>query len=1353
MDEHEIMQGDGVWSRETALREMLGYLNFSQGKPDARFQTNISESYRCATSDEPWLELQRELREALESVRGNSAAFRDVSQAEAVLAIVFEKLLPAYRAHHADLLFHLPDAEFFRPFLLARCFESVLAEGGPWDEVDRIVRGSLDRLNDFVGYRPVAVLERKKCEPYEHERVRPIPLYIRGAGVAPGRYQQLVEAAVEILGKTPDTILDEAQFSLDLLDELALDPRAYDFGHPVNQRPNYQFGEWDPHAIDNAGNYRRFLVRQVLLDALIERVESGESSVESQNAERVFSGSRLSTLDSRLLVEAAAVLAGTMLMASGTCGSGPEAHDSSVTLATLVPTIARYRDAFYEWLIRTTSGTHGERLREEAARLHQPFGGARQHLNRTLARKRAEQLQHTQLARLFAAMGYPDAARDEAQRVATAAARMTNEIQCRITASHLHLDRGELTQAVSESESIDDLLHRGVGCGAIVDPWNILGFQGQFSIFPAIENSVPDPRVDQLTELMDQIFALFARLLVEAAAAGNESAERGVHKRFQKLAGWWDPFATVEVGDVRHVHGRANLDSASHVAGSIAAWRRAGEAAGDIRFWRSHVGKFESPRAFAQVVDALLEKKDYVAAMALLMSWFSQADDVPLEDEQHSFHELAEWWLVGVLAENSGSSDPWSLVRRFFDHLEANAGDYWLVPGLELGMNVGDAEESRAVAEAEDRDDDTDEEDQDGTFSAAYEGVTFRDSAADGHEGELLEGGPAVTGEFELDAAAERIEPRLRFLATLARLWELAADRSRQLHLQSLGETLEAGKSPEATQAAHPEQTGSAADRQSVLAAWLGQLRRTQQDLARLLEQIQRASIPRPSGSHDSLIEYDRRRSLQHELIYEVIAAQVESSNAARRVLASLPETPTGASLEEWERLSVELERALVLEHADTARALLPRLLQSLASEPLLYRRLDKGGDAREIVGARCVQQVLRMLVQSLPRAGLLRETYHVLDAAREMERTHPVGGEGITEFDHLFRPALRVVVESVLDASADWTPYEQADRPLLECIEELTEPFMRLWLEHSQSVRLSSFDRVRTEDEWQAIRKFIETYGREVLTPKFLTFGNLRAILDSGVGSYFDYLADNPDPLHPIQLVEDLDRKIRRSDAERNLELVMQVFTENYDEYRDYNTTTTQSDYGERFFILFEFLRVKATYERTAWNLQPVAIVHEVLARWGRAEAAHRWRDALSEKTAGIATTLLDQLAALEKQYGIRLTSVRDRLNERFSRPLALDRIRILIEPSIEQARLASANEQTAFERFRAELRVFAETTTGVGFDAPPWLRVLQAEVDRTGDDESDWQPDIEGERSSRPARFSRAHVDKQLKEWDRPL
>ena len=66
----------------------------------------------------------------------------------------------------------------------------------------------------------------------------------------------------------------------------------------------------------------------------------------------------------------------------------------------------------------------------EAAERRQPFGGARQHLNAQLARRRASQLEHVHLAQIFARMGYVEAAARQANVVPCASARMLCQIDC-----------------------------------------------------------------------------------------------------------------------------------------------------------------------------------------------------------------------------------------------------------------------------------------------------------------------------------------------------------------------------------------------------------------------------------------------------------------------------------------------------------------------------------------------------------------------------------------------------------------------------------------------------------------------------------------------------------------------------------------------------------------------------------------------------------------------------------------------------------------------------------------------------------------------------------------------------------
>src|SRR5262245_45361865 len=257
--------------------------------------------------------------------------------------------------------------------------------------------------------------------------------------------------------------------------------------------------------MDDRGRYRRFVVQQVTLDALMRRLTDTPEIPADE-----------------LLQEAAAVLAGTILMASGISGEGPATFDSTVTLSKLLPKIARYRDEFYDQLFQKIGGKHGERLKDEAKQRRQPFGGARQHLNAQLARQRASQLEHVHLAKIFAHMGHTQAAREEATVVPCASARMQCEIDCLMTTAQLACDRGDLQPATGYLPQIVDLLKRAVHCGAVIDPWNILGFDAHYSLFPALENSVRDHRADELVALMDRLWALYSRVWSEAAAVDDD---------------------------------------------------------------------------------------------------------------------------------------------------------------------------------------------------------------------------------------------------------------------------------------------------------------------------------------------------------------------------------------------------------------------------------------------------------------------------------------------------------------------------------------------------------------------------------------------------------------------------------------------------------------------------------------------------------------------------------------------------------------------------------------------------------------------------------------------------------------
>jgi hypothetical protein len=1313
-----------------SIPAILGYLNFSEGKPDSRFQKQLNDAYAAlAQSDdaahseregeapaepslhsgggsagaspsrsesglESWQALRAILTRKLEQLKKEGGGFQDAHQAEGALTLIFDHVMPAYRQHHQDLLAHLSDTELFQPFLVARIAEAVLAQGSPWQETERIVAGALNQLNDYVGYRPIAILEtRPKGEPYGHERVRPIPLYIHGAGVARSRYQALIARTMQILEAVDPGILADASFDLELLDELALDPRAYDQSHPAGRPRNYIFGEWDPHHLDDQGRYRRLVVRDVVLEALMDRVKAHRSpSVGLGEA----------------LFEAAAVLAGTMLMASGICGSSPTAHDSTMTLSKLIPRVARCREAFYDNVLtlpESAGGPHAtqaERLRQEAAQLKQPLGGARQHLNEYLARHRAAQLRHRHLAMLYAEMGFSEASRQEAAKIPAASVRFVSEIWIRLTTAHRLLAEEYLAAAAKLPGEIESLIRRGIDCGTLADPWNILGFQGMFPLSAAQEDSIRDPRMDDLLNVMEHMFDLYSLLLSESAGIGERALVQSLTSDMRKLAGWWDEFASVEVQDVRRVHGEEAVASAEHVAQSMARWHEKGEATGDLAFWKQYLDGFRSSQAFILVIDALLQKKDYRAAMALLMTWLNQVEQVPLEDGGYSFHIVALRWMMGAtssfLTAKDESTQPldWALIQKFFDYLEANADDYWDVPDWE-------------TAEASDP-----KEDHESPFAAAYEGMSYRDTADDDKEGAVADGG-SPPPDLDFEREAERIVKRLRFVSTTARLWQIAAWRGAGL--------------------ARPEGFEEA------LRAWLSVALDHQKKLSRLLESIFDHQIPEPMGSYDSMVEYDRRRLLKEHLLHTTVAAGLDTRLAAVAIRSALGaaegHSPISQDAPEWEPLVHRLVQALIRGDRRQAREVLPAFVQSFRQEPLLFPALTEGGHPKQILRVRIAQTFLRTLLGTLPRLGLLRETFDLLKTGWKMERANAPEGSAITEFNHLFQAAYQAAVETVVASSVGWRTagndltlsYDisgQTQSPnatmsglanasrLVDIIEKLTQPFLQLWMQHSQTLRVSVVEKLRPE-EWQDVRTFVERYGRDLFHARFMTLANLRGILRGGIQAFLDFLRENPDPLHSVQLIDDIEVQGMQPgglDVVRLMQCILEILVENYDVYLDYNTTSPRSDYGENLHVLLDFLRVKATYDRHAWQLRPLEWAHEVLVRKDQPEAARIWRQRGSLVTLYLAAQDLEELDRLEKKHGLRLASISDRLQEKFEMPMEIDRLCALVEPAIKEA--GNPERSRRFADFQRQLDSLATQPAGAGVDLPPWLRRLDLEVRR---------------------------------------
>ncbi len=1273
------------WTTDTALEKVLGYLNYSSGATDPAFLSALNWLYAQAdqrAGSACLTELKRTLIEGTIRLEGTSRAFDDLGQARSMIQLLFDHGLPAYRDFHSDLLGGKCDHELFQPFFLGRYWECLLAQGGPWDQIDRIVRGALERLNDYIGFRPVATLETQKCEPYRHEWFRPIPLYIQGAGVAYGRYQTIVERALHVLWQTPSHFLRFAQFELELLTELALDPRPYDFDHPASKAPNHFFGMWDRHFLDAQGRYRRFVLQQMTLDAMLERIESERASKRDD-----------------LQWEAGIVLAGTILMASATCGSRPDAHLSTVTLPQLIAQIAHHRDAFYEWALACVSPTHRSRLVKEASSRRQPFGGARQHLNRAIADRRARQFTRLQLARTYLRLGLLDEAAEQVERVGTASARILGRLGCGLERVNQLLKEGRLTEAIEHLEEADQLLRRGIECGAIVDPWNILGFAAQFPLFQAQE-SVPDHRIDELVRLVEQLFSLGVRAWSSAAVGNQPELVRRVRTWFAQLVDWWRQFAAHESPHVKATDPDAVFRGAERVAQALAHWQQAGTAASGVAFWSQHVELFPSVEAYSHVVNALLDRGDYSSSMALLIHWLSRHQEIELVHGEHSFLDLALRWMLGLADHSPPETQPpvqkmrWNLARRFIELLEANADELWSVPtgtsGTASEVNVRNADDDEELLDEDEEFSDTPSE----IYRAAYEGMIYRDQTDDGIDSSLADL-PISRSDSPSNAFHESIRLRMNFLQYVARLWKLIV--------------------------LHP---GFSFDQEEQIKSefwlrWLQQAEQFRVELFRLAAELAAAPLPNPTASIEELIEYDQLRSTRDGLVETVIDAAVTMGEAIVWLRSALGPTAPPAVEREASFTEREITRAAALVGAlrrgqtENARQAFTRLVSGLRFRPLLYLPLARGGEPRQIIAARTRRRILEVLLICLPRSGLLRESCQLLELARQMDRVNTAGQGAVTEFDELYELGLRSIVGTTLKSfrahDSESAPADLPGSRLHGVLLKIRERLTRLWLDHSRMLRLSVVEHLQQEHTWQQVRRFITRNGAGLFTQQMLAFGNLRGILHQGVDHWLEELRDHSDT--PPEFLKTIKTPNQWQRTIRILTLILESVCENYSEYRDYNSTTTQSDRGEQLFVLLDFLRLQARFHRIWWNLRPITLIYELLLRHEFEQLSRFCGEELLHQVFPISAQLVSELRKLQKKYSVEIATVADRIVLRYKHFLAEEQLRALVR-SVHQQRGGTNGDP--LRELKRDLENLASDPCGAGFEMPDWLGALDSEVDQ---------------------------------------
>ena len=267
-------------------------------------------------------------------------------------------------------------------------------------------------------------------------------------------------------------------------------------------------------------------------------------------------------------------------------------------------------------------------------------------------------------------------------------------------------------------------------------------------------------------------------------------------------------------------------------------------------------------------------------------------------------------------------------------------------------------------------------------------------------------------------------------------------------------------------------------------------------------------------------------------------------------------------------------------------------------------------------------------------------------------------------------------------------------------------------WLNHSRTLRLSVLERVGDQRSWDELVEFIKRYGSELFTQRFFSLGNVRAILHQGVGKWLRRLQDEGHGDYELSLLEDLGDRITYQAVEDHLSLCWKRSSRIMG-----NIATTTVPRRSRIVVRCSTCCSTSygcarEYDRVCWHLKPVIWAHEILVSRKQAKAARLWRRALTERIADEAEQYLVRLKQLQQDYAIRMSTVADRLAERFVRPMAIDRMRALVKPAMDEA--CRPGPKRAFELLEHETELLARESTGIGFDVPVWLLALEEEVDR---------------------------------------
>ncbi|MBR4976846.1 MAG: hypothetical protein IKY61_07290, partial [Thermoguttaceae bacterium] len=242
-------------------------------------------------------------------------------------------------------------------------------------------------------------------------------------------------------------------------------------------------------------------------------------------------------------------------------------------------------------------------------------------------------------------------------------------------------------------------------------------------------------------------------------------------------------------------------------------------------------------------------------------------------------------------------------------------------------------------------DEDDDKRGIDPLYGAAYDNMTFRDSAEDGIDDDVVEGKGAKFNDegddYEFAQETDRVNELLSFVYSTAKLWKFAAGKSPILRGAAVSAPIE------------PFDDETLSDARLRLEGWLAQANVFERDLYELLDQASRFRIPKPNGTADGLAAYDQLRGTKEILLDRVIWTIVEVEDAIVFLKAALRDETSEKYAKPWKSKALETFGAMLRVDSKRTRRVWPELIARLENETLLYIPTSRGGDAKAIVDCR----------------------------------------------------------------------------------------------------------------------------------------------------------------------------------------------------------------------------------------------------------------------------------------------------------------------------------------------------------------------------------------------------------------